>query len=231
MKRSTKTKNPRPRKDRSDTLKTWIVFLLDRSGSMASCKAETIKGFNSYMEEVSKNEDLKEAVVSLYQFDSMGTDLVRDKVPVRKVPTMKTFEPRANTPLYDAMGKTISGLKEGDRDVIFITLTDGIENASEEWRIEQLRDLIKAKEKAHWSFVFIGIGKEAFQAGKHVFAGTQSCSNVTRSAYKDTGKLYASVSIGMKNYAHQKKAALRAGGQCVATSFFAGTDQEGSDND
>ena len=175
---------------------TLVAFLLDRSGSMLQCQDETINGFNTYLKEL-KSKDHGNMRFTLTQFDSVSVDVIHDGVPLAQVKklTDETFAPRAFTPLYDAIGKTIRATEAkatGKYKVLFVTLTDGQENSSHEWKQGTVNALIKEKEeKAHWTFAYIGVGKEGWAASQTISAGTMSSSNILRSTHADTGKAYA----------------------------------------
>jgi uncharacterized protein YegL len=174
---------------------TLVAFLLDRTGSMHVCKAETIKGFNHYIKELRAKDD-GTMRFTLTQFDSAGIDIVHDAVPLKAVKelTDETYVPRAWTPLYDAIGKTIRATETkatGKYKVLFVTLTDGQENASTEWNSDSIKVLIKSKEdQAHWTFAYIGMGITGWAATTVMAAGTVGASNVLRTSYHNTDKAY-----------------------------------------
>lgn len=155
---------------------TLVVLLLDRSGSMMSCKKDTIAGFNGYLEEVKGKKVTEDMRFSFTQFDSEGIDDLAVVQPVSRVPllTELTYQPRGNTPLYDAMFKTIRKTQKqaGSKyKVMFVTLTDGQENSSIEWRLDDLQKLIKEKEsRDHWTFAYIGVGIGGYAATSTVAA-------------------------------------------------------------
>lgn len=175
---------------------TLVAFLLDRTGSMESCKDETIKGFNGYIDSL-KDKKAEQIVFTLTQFDSIGIDIIHDAVPLKEVHRLNpdTYQPRASTPLYDAIGRTIRATEESAGEkykVLFVTLTDGLENASSEWNSKTIKDLIKEKEdKDHWTFAHIGVGANGWAATSRLAAGTISSSNVLHIDPKDTVKTYA----------------------------------------
>jgi uncharacterized protein YegL len=175
---------------------TLVAFLLDRTGSMEDCKLETIKGFNAYIKEL-RDRDNGTMRFTLTQFDSQGIDIIHDAVPLKEVRelTNETYQPRAATPLYDAIGRTIRATETratGTYKVLFVTLTDGLENASAEWNSDSIKVLIKSKENdAHWTFAYIGVGLEGFTASNRLSHGTQGASNVLHTSHQNAGKAYA----------------------------------------
>jgi uncharacterized protein YegL len=153
-----------------------IVLVLDRSGSMEASRDETIDALNEYIGTLQKGKGSKEMTFTQVQFDEywvegIGGEMevfietVLDDVPVKDVPkfTHKTFVPRGNTPLYDAVGQTIKAVK-GKR-VLFIIMTDGQENASREYTQKMVFDLVEKKKKKDWTFVFLGANQDAYVAG------------------------------------------------------------------
>lgn len=201
MTKKTKTK---PAK-KLDNKTTTIAFVLDRSGSMASCKDDTIGGFNEYVKTLKAGKASDKSRFTMVQFDSYGIDTLYDdaKMEAVKPLTTETYVPRANTPLYDAIGKTIHRMLEAKaKDVLFTILTDGQENDSREYGFKALKDLMKECEDKHgWNFSFIGMGMDSWAAVEQLAVGTRSASNFIKIS-KDPKSI--------------KRSFARAGGQSVA---------------
>jgi len=148
-----------------------IVIILDRSGSMNSVREAAVAGFNDFVRKQREYEG--EVNVKLVQFDDQY-EVAFDKA-LAEVPELAqdTFVPRGNTALYDAQGKTIvalgeelAALPECERPskIIVMTLTDGLENASREYSLEMVADLIRHQtEKYSWDFIFLGANQDAVQ--------------------------------------------------------------------
>jgi len=192
MKKNKKTKT----RTKIENKPTLVAFLLDRSGSMDECKDETIKGFNAYIKELRTKDD-GTMRFTLTQFDTQGIDIIHDAVPLKTVEplTAETYKPRAGTPLYDAIGQTIRATETkatGTYKVLFVVLTDGLENSSREWNSDTIKDLIKAKEnQAHWTFAYIGVGLQGWTQTQMMAKGTVGASNVLRTTHANTGRAYA----------------------------------------
>lgn len=195
---------------------------------MSGRKDETISGFNAYIDEL---KDSKEDIVfTLVQFDNQGIDVLHDAEPVAKVKklTAGTYLPRAWTNLYDAMGKTMTDaldeVRKSGRKVVFATLTDGLENASTEWTLERLRDVIREREKQDkWTFVSMGIGHEAWSGMAMVYTGTMSMSNndqVSTAVGATSSKMHDLAKATIRY------ASARASGQSVSASFWGGKDKD-----
>lgn len=212
-----KTKQQKPRKKEQ----TLVAFLLDRTGSMASVINETIGGFNGYLDELLKKPESRDIRFHFTMFDSIAVDCVHDCVPLKDVARLsrETYQPRASTPLYDAIGKTVRAIesKAKDSKVLFVCLTDGEENCSSEWNDKTVKELIKSKEdKDKWTFSYIGVGPDAWAANERLAKGTQGASNVLRATRgKNTQAAYS-----MMASATMMRCST-AGGQSLA-SVYAG---------
>ncbi len=149
---------------------TDINIVLDRSGSMQSIKADTIGGFNAFLDQ--QKETPGDATITLAQFDNVY-EVVYRAIPLQKAPDLndKTFVPRASTALLDAIGRTINetgvrlaNMQECDRPshVIFVILTDGEENSSREFTAQHINQLIRHQRETYkWEFVFLGANQDA----------------------------------------------------------------------
>lgn len=145
---------------------THIAVILDRTGSMESIRDDTIGGFNAFLNAQKTAPGL--ATLTLVQFDSQDPyEVIHKFKPVQEVPelTRETFVPRASTPLLDAMGRGINDLEKSLVDIaeeerpartVMVIITDGQENASHEFRKDQIEKMIREKqEKLDWQFVFL----------------------------------------------------------------------------
>ena len=149
---------------------TEIVFILDRSGSMAGLERDTIGGFNAMLEK-QKREPGK-ALVSTILFDNTS-DVIHDRLPLHWVPKMtdREYYVRGCTALLDAVGGAIRHIanihkyaREEDRPekTIFVITTDGMENASRSYNYDTVKELIRRqKEQYGWEFLFLGANIDA----------------------------------------------------------------------
>jgi hypothetical protein len=149
---------------------TKIKVILDRSGSMDVVGEVTADRFNEYINGVNVDRGKKKVLVSLYQFDDQYQVDYED-VPVQEVEKLvyrKNYVPRGSTALLDAIGKTMAGQKLGKKDKgICVIITDGYENASQEWTNEKVAELIKdLEDNSAWTFVYLGANQDAFSTAR-----------------------------------------------------------------
>ncbi len=179
-----------------------VAFLLDQTGSMESCKGDTIGGFNNFLKEQKekKGDSLK---FSLTLFNSAKVEKRYVGVDVKKVKKLddKNYIPSNLTPLWDAVGNTIQEFPK-DKDVFFIILTDGYENYSKEFKADAVKRLITDKEKNFgWKFLYLGADLRSFHDAQSVGIGlhfkvdksnmgqTYACVSQSVSGYRDTGDI------------------------------------------
>lgn len=172
-------------------MKTEIICILDRSGSMSSMLTETIGGFNSFISEQQKVKG--KAKVTLVQFDNVY-EVLYAGVKLKDVPLLdtNTFKPRGMTALLDAIGKTLTEQKariETEKwadKVIVVILTDGHENASQEFSTANVKHLTQVAQTEGWSFIYLGANQDAIEAAQKFGIDTKSVLNMV-SGYAATG--------------------------------------------
>ncbi|RHW41667.1 VWA domain-containing protein [Neobacillus notoginsengisoli] len=148
---------------------TEIIFLLDRSGSMAGLEQDTIGGYNSFLGRQAGHNG--ETIVTTVLFDDKYETLWGGINAKNVKLTEKEYFVRGTTALLDAVGKTIvdvgcrlakTGEQQRPGKVIFVITTDGMENASREFTYEKIKELIRhQQEKYSWEFIFMGANIDA----------------------------------------------------------------------
>lgn len=185
-----------------------IVFILDRSGSMASLTSDTIGGYNSFIEK--QKQEPGDALLTTVLFDDKY-EILHDNVPIQQIKplTTKEYYARGMTALLDAIGKTINtvggnlgAMDEAERPskVIFVITTDGLENSSHEFSWNQIKDMIKHQtEKYSWQFIFLGANIDSASTAESMGINAPFASNYRASA-KGSARMFSSVSDAVGSY-------------------------------
>ena len=154
---------------------TEMVFILDRSGSMADFVADTIGGFNAMIEK--QKAEPGEALVSTVLF-SDESEVIHDRADIRGIGklTTKEYSVGGCTALIDAMGDAIHHIgnvhkyiRDEDRPehTVFVINTDGYENASHRYTSDEVKQMVeRQKEKYGWEFIFVGANIDAVETAK-----------------------------------------------------------------
>lgn len=146
----------------------YAHILLDRSGSMESCRDTAIDAFNEYVMGLRRSDEV-DARLSLTIFDSTSIDTLQRAEPARSFLELSraTYVPRASTPLLDAIGHVVADidqaqLRDGEK-VALVILTDGFENASKEHTKDSIRALLTDRQdNKGWLVTFLAADIDAF---------------------------------------------------------------------
>lgn len=168
-------------------------MVLDMSGSMSSVHMPVIEGVNQYIEDL-KNDDSGETLFSLTAFDTVFEHW-HVAEPVESIGSIANrYQPRGGTALYDGIAhsiieteRKIKKMKRGDMKILHVTVTDGGENSSHDYRCscdyapchcgkdegrKRLQQLVKEKEASgNWTFVYLGAGHSSVAAAQRVAGG------------------------------------------------------------
>ena len=180
---------------------TEIVFILDRSGSMAGLEGDTIGGFNAMIEK--QKQEPGEAIISTVLFDT-EREVIHDRVDIQKIAPMtrKEYYVRGCTALLDAVGHAIHHIgnvhkyaREEDRPEkpLFVITTDGMENASHTYSYHRLKAMIeRQKERYGWEFLFLGANIDATREAARFGIGADRAANYHADS-KGTNVIYETV--------------------------------------
>lgn len=158
-------------------MKTELVFVLDRSGSMSGLERDTIGGFNSLLEKQKKEPG--KALVTTVLFDDRY-EVIHDRADLEQLApiTGADYYVRGCTALLDAIGLTIQRISQAqERDApaerpektLFVITTDGMENASREYDHARIRRMVeRAGGEKGWEFLFLGANIDAVETAGHL---------------------------------------------------------------
>lgn len=155
---------------------TEVVFLLDRSGSMAGLESDTIGGFNGFVRKQCEEEG--ETLLTTVLFDDQYEVLWDGVDATKAMLTDQDYYVRGMTALLDAVGRTVVTVgnrlsetpehRKPERIIVVIT-TDGMENASSEYTHEKVKELIKhQRDTYNWEFIFMGANIDATKEAANI---------------------------------------------------------------
>ena len=191
---------------------TDITLVVDRSGSMSHIKEDAEGGVNAFILQQAKEQG--DALLTLVQFDT-EYEFIHRGVDIRRVPKFD-LQPRGMTALLDAVGRAIhetgSRLKKMDEAnrpglVVFVIMTDGLENSSVEFTKHKVKELIDHQQTVYnWQFIFLGADQDAFGEASGMGISADGAANFSKSkigaAFKGTcnvvGRLRTQQSRGEK---------------------------------
>ena len=175
---------------------TDITILLDRSGSMGRIKNDMVSGIESFIEAQRKLPG--KCLLTLVQFDTTGYESVFTARDISDTPKIE-LQPRGCTPLLDSVarcinetGKRLRAMEPVARPghVIFMIITDGEENASKEYSVNQIKQMITHQTDVYkWNFTYLGADQDAFEEAAKMGISLDSTLNYkansigTRSMY------------------------------------------------
>ncbi|WXW92593.1 hypothetical protein SEA_ENYGMA_102 [Streptomyces phage Enygma] len=160
---------------------TAMLLIVDRSGSMSSIQMEAEQALNDFL-------DRQKAVdgrcgIKVVQFDGEVEDLF-GPVALANAPEIKIV-PRGMTALLDAIGKSVTEFRHTmdhmpvDNKLVVI-LTDGLENVSQEWKLDAVNKLIGESRELGYEFIFLAANQDAIATGAQM--GIPTASSLTFAA-------------------------------------------------
>lgn len=165
---------------------TELVFIIDRSGSMAGFEADTVGGFNATVEKQKKQDG--KVYVSTVLFDN-ESQVLHDRVDINEIKPMTAEEYQVGgcTALLDAIGDAVHHIgnihkyaraEDVPEHTVFVITTDGMENASHHYSSNKIKEMIKHQtEKYGWEFIFLAANIDAAETAKSIGIRRERAAN------------------------------------------------------
>jgi Mg-chelatase subunit ChlD len=186
-----------------------LALVVDRSGSMYSIANDVRGSVKQFIGDQKKMEG--KASLRVAQFDHTYEVIhdVNDIAEVDENAFADAYKPRGSTALLDAIGRTIFDMKEKlakipqeekPKRVVIAVITDGLENSSREYRLEQIKNMVKENEALGWDFLFMGASLDAIDVAKSMgFAENKATAYDTSNISSCMGNLSAKFSQARVN--------------------------------
>ena len=217
---------PQTARTAPEPLKIW--YLIDRSGSMRRLRKAVVRETNKLLTEQRRGDD--DCRITIAQFDSREPfELIVDDEAIGDVQplTAADYEPRAGTPLYDAIGALVSradrriqqrqAARLPEEDQLLVIFTDGLENASTDYQRDTIFELLGARQNQGWTIGYLGANQDAYKESGKLGIDRRSASNFHASE-EGVARANRSVSRGIA----ERRAMTRAHRRRANRDFFQG---------
>lgn len=180
-----------------------IFMIIDGSGSMSGVKNDVVQGINDFIDE--QKDDAKatgdEIRFTLTTFDDQVKEVYdsEDIAFVNHVKVGDTFL-GGSTALYDAIGRTLAKVDDtGSSKKIVAIYTDGGENASREFKREDIKKLLEEKQATGlWQVIYMSAEFGDFNQATGI--GIAAGNILTGTTRGTTNAHFARMSSGTTTY-------------------------------
>jgi uncharacterized protein YegL len=150
--------------------RTYVFFVLDKSGSMESCREATISGFNEQLKTLQKEaDDSHDFFASLLTFDD-DVDVVIEMGDVHTIKPLNnnSYVPGGCTAMYEGVGDAldlIGKLSLNDEDAILLSvISDGLNNRIGKHTIASVAERIKSwQSRKNFTITYLGANQDLSQ--------------------------------------------------------------------
>ena len=194
----------------------YNTIILDESGSMSSIYRETLSSVNEVLNGIRRNQEefpQQRHYVTIVTFEGegmRGIKMRRDRVPVEGIQPFapKDYRPGGCTPLYDAMGKTLSnleGLIRPEDKVMATVITDGMENSSQEYSGRTVKKLVSRLREKGWALAYIGANQDSVEVARDLNIGNALNFEASPEGMEEMSFRLVDASLRMSRMADEKK--------------------------
>lgn len=200
--------------------KTIYHLIVDRSGSMGDCIPATIGGYNEQVQVISSMQERfpeQEILVGLTIFNQEVSHQFFGVKPGEVEPlTRANYQPNGTTALLDAIGMTVSLIKEknqpdllqADNTVVVVIITDGYENASRLFNIHRIKEMITGLEATgQWTFSYLGATLDAVDVADRLAIKRMNSMSFSKQDMND--EVWGNLNESMGDYLQLKESNLK----------------------
>jgi len=200
---------------------TRTALILDRSGSMATMRAEAIGSFNDQLKVIQEEEEEgSKNYVSLLTFATFVDKPHFENAPAASIPvlTEDRYKPSGGTAMLDAVGSALDLLEaspdatDENTSFLVVVISDGQENSSREWKWKTIAERVKKlQDTGRWTFVYLGANQDLSEVAKNMHIPTSNTMSFTgaQGLTRSTGPT-GSHSTGLKNFFTGRKMGNKA---------------------
>lgn len=185
-----------------------MALVVDRSGSMYGIASDVRGNVKKFISDQKKESGKAFLTVAQFDHEYKIVHPLRDIQEIDEEEFAKQYAPRGSTALLDAIGRSTLEMKEKIDDmtnenkpkrVVIAVITDGLENASKEYNLAKIKEMIKERESAGWDFLFLGATLDAIKVAEDM--GFSS----SKAAVYDTTKFESSMHVFHNQFAKARK--------------------------
>ena len=218
----------RTQENTTEITNIYNLIILDESGSMTSIYEQALGGANETIQTIrvaQASADDQKQFLTFVTFDSGEMESVRtiiDTKPIEQVRdlTRDDYRPRGCTPLYDAMGKSLTALEQKvtDDDQVLVTIiTDGMENSSQEYSGAAVCEIVKRLRAKGWTFVYIGANQDAVEVARRMSIDNAMNFEAT---HEDTRRMWKDYRESTSGYYEKVRMAKKRGEKVFEDKAF-----------
>ena len=192
-----------------DVTKIYNLVILDRSGSMMPLREAAINGYNETLDVVRKAQQQygleQQNLVTLTLFNNIVTDVYNCDT-VQSIPNLlaRDYQPDGMTAMLDAIGFSLTRLQKKlnkleNATAVVTIISDGEENASWRYDLQEVATLIDTLKNQGVMFVFMGTNQNVERTATLLHIDDYKAFPYTEEGMKDAWRRGINASAGYYN--------------------------------